>query len=513
VSECLRCHTPLPVDGRFCSNCGTPTGELAHVCTDPVEELQARLTRTLAGRYEIIRVLGRGGMAIVFLAQDLVLEREVAIKVLPPDMSLDTKLIPRFQQEAKTAAKLDHPNIIPIYRVESEAGLDYFVMKYVNGRTLEQVLENGPLPVAQARRVLGEAALALGHAHRRRIVHRDVKPANIMLEEADGRVVLTDFGISKAVQDASQLTGTGTIIGTPHYMAPEQAKGAALDGRADQYALAIVGHQILTGKLPFDGSAHSILYKQVFEPPPPMLELRPDTPSDLSRALERALSKDPEHRFPTMEEFAAAVSGERAGTATVVSAPVKPPTKGPDHPETKSRPGTTNRPVLLAFGVAAAGIAMAAWIGLRHFEPRSPVPAVANQVGQPANPPSPPSSPATPGQTEAQIEAPARLTTRRERHPLRNLVPGIEVAAPDPSRANLRAGKRDYAPLIVASEPWGMLYIDNVEIGPTPVADYRLSPGTYHLRLEQEGYRTKTETIVVSGPNAIRRRYHLEPTE
>ena len=510
MSECLRCHTPLPVDGRFCSNCGTPTGELAHVCTDPVEELQARLTRTLAGRYEIIRVLGRGGMAVVFLAQDLVLEREVAIKVLPPDMSLDTKLIPRFQQEAKTAAKLDHPNIIPIYRVESEAGLDYFVMKYVNGRTLEQVLENGPLPLPQARRVLREAALALGHAHRRRIVHRDVKPANIMLEEADGRVVLTDFGISKAAHDASQLTGTGTIIGTPHYMAPEQAKGAALDGRADQYALAIVGHQILTGKLPFDGSAHSILYKQVFEPPPPMLELRPDTPSDLSRALERALSKDPEHRFPTMEEFAAAVSGERAGTATVVSGPVKLPTKAPDGPETKSKPGTTNRPILLAFGVAAAGIAMAAWIGLRHFEPRSSVPAVANQVRQPANPPAPPSSLATPG----QIEAPARLTTRRERHPLRSLVPSeMEGAAADPARPNLRAAKRDSAPLMVASEPWGMLYIDNVEIGPTPVADYRLSPGTYHLRLEQEGYRTKTETIVVSGPNPIRRRYHLEPTE
>ena len=420
VSECLRCHTPLPVDGRFCSNCGTPTGELAHVCTDPVEELQARLTRTLAGRYEIIRVLGRGGMAIVFLAQDLVLEREVAIKVLPPDMSLDTKLIPRFQQEAKTAAKLDHPNIIPIYRVESEAGLDYFVMKYVNGRTLEQVLEDGPLTVPQARRVLREAALALGHAHRRRIVHRDVKPANIMLEEADGRVVLTDFGISKAVQDASQLTGTGTIIGTPHYMAPEQAKGAALDGRADQYALAIVGHQILTGKLPFDGSAHSILYKQVFEPPPPMLELRPDTPGDLSHALERALSKDPEHRFATMEEFAAAVSGERAGTATVVSAPVKPLSTGSAHPETRSKLGTTNRPVLLAFGVAVVGIALAAWIGLRHFEPHSSVPAVATQVGRP---PAPPSSMATPGPTAAQIEAPARLTTRRERHPLRSLEP------------------------------------------------------------------------------------------
>ncbi len=177
-------------------------------------------------------------------------------------------MIHRFQQEAKTAAKLDHPNIIPIYRVESEAGLNYFVMKYVNGSSLEQRLEQGPLPIDLARRILRDAAMALGHAHKRGIVHRDVKPANIMLE-SDGRVVLTDFGISKALDGGSALTGTGNIIGTPHYMAPEQAKGLEVDGRADQYALAVVGHQILTGKQPFEGSSHSILYKHVFEPPPP----------------------------------------------------------------------------------------------------------------------------------------------------------------------------------------------------------------------------------------------------
>ena len=268
VSDCAKCHTPLPVDGRYCSHCGTPTGDFAHICPpDSTEELKQRLARTLEGRYEITRLLGRGGMAVVFLAQDLILERQVAIKVLPPDMSHDSQLILRFQQEAKTAAKLDHPNIIPIYRVESEAGLVYFVMKYVAGSSLEELLAQGPLPIPLVRQVLRDAALALGHAHRRNIVHRDVKPANIMLDQ-DGRVILTDFGISKAAQGSAQLTGTGTIIGTPHYMAPEQARGHEVDGRADQYALAIVGHRILTGKLPFDGEAHSVLYQQVFEPPP-----------------------------------------------------------------------------------------------------------------------------------------------------------------------------------------------------------------------------------------------------
>jgi serine/threonine protein kinase len=488
-NQCVRCHTPLPVDGRFCSHCGTPTGEVAHICADPTDELKERLTRTLAGRYEIVRTLGRGGMAVVFLAQDLALEREVAIKVLPPEMSHDTKLIPRFQQEAKTAAKLDHPNIIPIYRVESEAGLNYFVMKFVNGPSLEQVLDSGPLPLPQVRRVLKEAALALGHAHQRKIVHRDVKPANIMLE-SDGRVVLTDFGISKAAQSGSQLTGTGAIIGTPHYMAPEQAKGLEIDGRADQYSLAIVGHHILTGKLPFDGSAHSILYKHVFEPPPPMIEVRPDTPRDLSRALERALSKDAGQRYPTMEEFAAAVSGERSGTATVVSAPVKPLTKesAPVKSRPKTAPGKSRWPVLAAGLLALAG---AAWYGFRT------VPVEPAEVPVAAQP--------SPAPVRAQAE-PARSQTESPR----------PAAASDNSQAPVPAEspkpvKKEYALLTVASEPWGMLFIDNVEIGPTPVADYRLIVGTHRLRLEQEGYRTKTETIVVTGPNPIRRRYSLEP--
>jgi serine/threonine protein kinase len=470
VKDCIRCHTPMPLDGRFCSNCGTPSGELSHACpADPTEELRERLSRTLTGRYEIVRLLGRGGMAVVFLARDLVLEREVAIKVLPPDMSHDSKLIPRFQQEAKTAARLDHPNIIPIYRVESEAGLDYFVMKYVNGRALDQVLDAGPLPVAQTRRVLREAALALGHAHQRKVVHRDVKPANIMLE-ADGRVVLTDFGISKAAQTASRLTGTGAIIGTPHYMAPEQAKGLEVDGRADQYALAIVGHQLLTGKVPFDGSAHSILYKQVFESPPPLISDRPDTPRDLSLALERALSKDKEHRFPTMEEFAAAVSGERSGTATVVSVPVS---------LADNAPRRKRRPLLLVVSVSILALSGAAWFSFRRITPMDPiVHSTPAPVVLEAKPPKP-SSP----QMEAPVEA----------HP------------------KPRPAKKDYAILTVTSEPWGTLYIDDVEMGPTPVEDYRLASGRYRLRIEQEGYRTKKETLILNAPGPVHRHYTLEP--
>ena len=408
-------------------------------------------------------------MAVVFLAQDLTLERQVAIKVLPPELSHDPKLIPRFQQEAKTAAKLDHPNIIPIYRVESEGGLDYFVMKYVTGRSLEQLLDEGPISIDIARRVLREAALALGHAHKRKVVHRDVKPANIMLEE-DVRVVLTDFGISKAAQGASQLTGTGTIIGTPHYMAPEQAKGLEVDGRADQYSLGIVGHQILTGKQPFEGSAHSILYKHVFEPPPP-LNLRPDLPQDLCAALERALSKEPEQRFATMEDFARAVGGDRRGPATVVSAPVEPLEKAA--PVKASRSRTTIERSALALVVCLL-IGGAAWASLGETQMWSREPEVK--------------------------KIPLVVTSTP--------IAAEPIAAEAVKKPVVR---KEPVSLTVESEPWAMLYLDNVELGATPVMDVQVMPGKHRLRLEQEGYLTKIETIMVTGSGPIKRNYNLEP--
>jgi serine/threonine protein kinase len=465
VSDCPRCHTPLPVDGLYCSQCPP----------DYSYELGQRLARALEGRYEIIRLLGRGGMAAVFLAQDLVLERQVAIKVLPPDMTRDGELIVRFQREAKTAAKLDHPNIIPIHRVESEAGLVYIVMKYVSGQSLEEVLDRGPLSIPLTRHILREAALALGHAHRRHIVHRDVKPANIMLDE-DGRVVLTDFGISKAVQGTTHLTGTGTIIGTPQYMAPEQAKGREVDGRADQYALAMVGYRALTGELPFEGDPQSILYQQVHEPPPSVLERRRDTPLDLRVALERALAKDSKWRFPTMEEFAASVSGERtpaqrSGPTTVVSAPAQP--TEPAKPD-----GDQGSGIYVAMGTVAA-VLLAALIGIPRLHTGVAPPVVR----------SPAVSRAAPPRTVTPV-APARPPSAKK-HGL----PKLRVS--------------EYASLSVRSYPRGVLYLDGNRIGMTPISNHRLPPGTHRLRIDRKGYRTVTETIAVKGTRPISRRYDL----
>jgi serine/threonine protein kinase len=348
-------------------------------------------------------------------------------------------------------------------------------MKYVSGQSLEEVLDKGPLPIPQVRHVLREAALALGHAHRRHVVHRDVKPANIMLDD-DGRVVLTDFGISKAVQGASNLTGTGTIIGTPAYMAPEQAKGREVDGRADQYALAIVGHRALTGKLPFEGDAHGILYQQVFEPPPSLLDRRPDTPPDLRDALDRALAKDSKARFPTMEEFAASVSGERAfspraNTTTVVSAPLRPreqPKPDADH----------GAGVYVALGTLVA-VLIAVLMGVPRLET-----AVERRSAHRSAPPVSTSPPVSRSPTASR--------------------PGPRRSTAPTSLARVRS-----ASLSVRSDPRGVLYVDGVKVGLTPITNHRVAPGTYRLRIEQNGYRTVSETIVVKGSRAISRRYVL----
>ncbi|MEA2723195.1 MAG: eukaryotic-like serine/threonine-protein kinase, partial [Gemmatimonadales bacterium] len=337
------------------------------------------------------------------------------------------------------------------------------------------------------RHVLREAALALGHAHRRRIVHRDVKPANIMLDE-DGRVILTDFGISKAVQDTGQLTGTGTIIGTPHYMAPEQARGQEVDGRADQYALAIVGHRVLTGKLPFDGPAHSILYQQVFEPVPTVLNRRPDTPADLRLALERALAKDSKARFKTMEDFASAISGERSGPATVVSEPVRQPQANTQ--AQRDQPGGHGTGVLVALATVAM-VVVGAWFVLPRFHA-----TLERSSASPAAPARAVTAPA--------VSRPAAASRPAQRTPAAPVSPSAQK-----KRATAKVRAVQYALLKVDSDPWAMLYVDGVRVGLTPISSHRLSLGTHRLRVEQKGYQPITETLVVKGTGPVTRRYNL----
>lgn len=271
---------------------------------DQPDRLFLDFQSVLAGRYSLERELGRGGMGVVYLAREVRLDRPVAIKLLPPDRAGDGRLRERFLREARTAAKLSHPHIIPIFTVDEAGEFVFFAMAYVAGETLsERVRRRGPLAPSEAGRVLREVAWALAYAHSQGLVHRDVKPDNIMLEEASGRALVADFGIAGLVRGAAGLSG-GEVIGTPAFMSPEQALGEQVDARSDLYALGVVGYYALSGKLPFEAArATEVLAKQVTETPPPLVSVA-GVPRRLAQVIDRCLAKDPADRPQTGEEMA-----------------------------------------------------------------------------------------------------------------------------------------------------------------------------------------------------------------
>ncbi|MGD8698093.1 MAG: serine/threonine-protein kinase [Gemmatimonadales bacterium] len=274
-------------------------------------DLRQALQMATAGEYEIHHELGRGGMGSVFLAREIGLDRLVAIKVLPPTLMFDDGLIMRFKREAKMVAKLHHPNIIPVYRVHHSHNLAFYTMHFVSGRSLSEIIGSSrELSLDEVEKIMLDAGAGLGYAHKRGVIHRDVKPANILID-SDGHVHLTDFGIAKALVGHTQLTETGTVIGTPQYMAPEQCEGRVVDGRADQYSLACVGYHLLAGQPPFESdSMKELIYHHLFTPPKPLSIVRPDTPVPLRDAIHKALSKDPTDRFDCLEDFRTAIEGK-----------------------------------------------------------------------------------------------------------------------------------------------------------------------------------------------------------
>jgi eukaryotic-like serine/threonine-protein kinase len=266
------------------------------------------LQTALAGRYSIEREIGRGGMGIVFLAREVALDRMVALKLLPPDMAARPGLKERFLQEARTAAGLSHPNIVPIYAVDEVDGFVFFAMAYVEGGTLgDRIRDRGPLSNSEAVRLLREVSWALGYAHLQGVVHRDVKPDNILLEQASGRAMVTDFGI--AVVDADlDAEATTEVQGTAEFMSPEQAKGGDVDARSDLYSLACVGFYALSGKVPFTGSSPAaILGMHLSQPAPLLASVAPQAPPGVTVALDRCLRKEPDQRFSGGEALADAL--------------------------------------------------------------------------------------------------------------------------------------------------------------------------------------------------------------
>ncbi|HYK82004.1 MAG TPA: protein kinase [Gemmatimonadales bacterium] len=322
---CSRCGTQNDDTSKFCRSCGldlTTATPVAAARDGEPEVTEFDLVRAqLKDEYDILEELGRGGMAIVFKARERQLERDVAIKVLPFSLAFDKEFVERFQREARTSAKLEHPGIIPIYRVGKSGRVIYFVMKFLRGKPLSSVLAaRGSLPPAEIRHTLLQVGRALAYAHKSGIVHRDIKPDNIMFDE-HGSAVVTDFGIAKAAT-GGKLTGTGMSIGTPHYMSPEQARAQPLDGRSDLYSLGVVAYQCLTGHVPFDGEdSFSIGYKHIMEelPTPPLESYDQRT---LFEIVRRMMAKSPDDRFQTADELVQAL--EAGGTFAAVGLATAP---------------------------------------------------------------------------------------------------------------------------------------------------------------------------------------------
>ncbi len=279
--------------------------------TAPIGTEFLALQELLAGRYSIERELGRGGMGIVLLARDVALDRPVAIKLLPPHLATRAHERDRFLQEARTAAGLAHPNIVPIHLVEAHGDLVFFVMGFVDGETLRDRVERaGPLPPRLATKLLQEVAWALGAAHQRGVIHRDVKPDNIMIERATERAVVTDFGIALGRRATE---AAGSVTGTARYMSPEQACGEPVDARSDLYSLGATFFYALTGRAPFEAAnAPAIITKHVYEIAPRVQQLRPEVPAKLGSVVDRLLRKAPSERFQTADDLAR-VAGELRG--------------------------------------------------------------------------------------------------------------------------------------------------------------------------------------------------------
>jgi serine/threonine-protein kinase len=299
------------------------------------ESLHDRVVAAIGHQYELEHEIGRGGMSVVYRARDRRLNRPVAVKVLPPELAHDPAVTTRFTREAQTAAHLTHAHIIPIYDVGEGSGIAYFVMALVTGGNLATLLAREPRqPLDEVRRFLWEIADALAYAHLRGVIHRDIKPDNILLDDT-GRAIVTDFGIARAVEAGTRLTLTGVAVGTPIYMSPEQAVGEReIDGRSDIYSLGILGYQMITGRVPFTaGNSMAVLLKHVNERPRPMAELRPEAPAGLREAIERALMKEPEDRWPTAAALRDALKSlEAPGAAWRVDArqPVRYTSPRPD---------------------------------------------------------------------------------------------------------------------------------------------------------------------------------------
>jgi serine/threonine protein kinase len=319
----------------------------------------------IAGRYELEKLVGSGGMSNVFRAHDRLLERTVALKILHEQYTRDEDYVERFRREARAVAQLAHPNIVTVIDRGEQEGRQFIVFEYIDGENLKELSNRGPLEVSEAIRLSLQVARALSFAHARGLVHRDVKPQNVLLND-EGQAKVTDFGIARSL-DVHGVTQTGTVLGTSDYIAPEQARGQKVDPKTDIYSLGVVLYELLSGEVPFSGDNFvAVAMRHVNEPVPSVVEHRPDCPARLDFAIQRAMSKDPEDRFESMDDFAAEleaclaeVDGRSEEGATMIVPASRP--RRPSRP--RERPAAL---IPLALAALVAGLIAAGALLLFH---------------------------------------------------------------------------------------------------------------------------------------------------
>jgi serine/threonine protein kinase len=541
---CPNCASELESGSQFCASCGASIADpgadtVIVAAADPKEHLLHQLRRELSNVYEVEKELGRGGMAIVYRAQEIELRRVVALKVLPPGTG-PAELAERFRREARMAAALDHPNIIPIHRVGQAAGTYYFAMKFVEGRAVDAIVEQqGALPIPVVMQIMLSTARGLAFAHEHHTVHRDIKGANILVD-ADGRVLVSDFGIARAAEEKT-LTASGVVIGTPHFMSPEQCAGKKAGPQSDQYAMGVLAFQMLTGQVPFDAdSVITIIQHHYFTPVPDVLSVREDVPAGLLDVVYRALTKEPDGRYastrdmvralesvpfsaadksqaeemlrdlargnpipevrtgtlPPLEDVrrsgAAALAAEMPTVTSERPVPVPQRTSAELLSPVKKGGTTLTTAVLGALVLATAGV----WLTTR-----------GNAV-DPVDPPAIIHAASTPP-AAASARPPARETPRQTSHRefSRAESAGNHAAAPRRPAAESAAAPESLAapaplltaPLRVRTEPANAeIFVDSKKVGEVGSAfDVPIAAGSRQLRISAPGYATFDTTIVV----------------
>lgn len=489
-TKCFGCGAVVPETSRFCGHCGRLVVDpnTSTVVDEAAEDsLLDRLRRVLAGDFEVERELARGGMGIVFRAVDEQAKRPVALKVLSPELGLTARAAERFKREGRVVAELEHPNIVPVYRVGQTGGILFIAMKFVEGRSLDEILDaQGPLPVPAILLVLQAAARALLFAHERSIVHRDVKSANILIDR-NGHVMVSDFGVALRASDVT-LTQDGAVIGTPGYMSPEQCAGQRATPQGDHYSLGMVAFQMLTGTLPFQADTLAgIMHHHFFTPLPDVRVARDDVPPELVQIVEHLTAKKPAERYATTRDLLTALEalpldpaarreaeqllrrlakGDAVAAVTTRSLPALP-----DSPTLQFDIGKRPRGRAMSWSQRAwAGVASAVVVlGVVGWVLFRPAPGVAN--GSPGGGGSPAPVAATP--------PPAAPPPVRPRPP----VTGLLRLLTTPSDAEI--------------------LIDGRARGTGAVLDLPLAIGTRRLQIRARGYITFDTTITITADSTI----------